>query len=88
MPLSPAFPAPELQYILGHSEALLLKKQLPRKACVTLQCRQLRQPSSPTGLHHSIPSAWRYVSTIASSSWYSSFAFFRIAMIRFIALAS
>lgn len=24
MPLSPAFPAPELQYILGHSEALLL----------------------------------------------------------------
>lgn len=38
MPLSPAFPAPELQYILGHSEALLLlsSKRFTSKAQETL----------------------------------------------------
>lgn len=38
MPLSPAFPAPELQYILGHSEALLLlsSKRFSSKAEETL----------------------------------------------------
>lgn len=38
VPLSPAFPAPELQYILGHSEALLLlsSKRFTTKAEETL----------------------------------------------------